>query len=536
MTDTDSPPRRPRPAGRLALQAALRCGILAIGALLIVLARGNKRNAAAPQAGTSERVIRVEAAPGAAGARLSVVSQPAGASLLLNGRLVGATPVLLDGLPPGSYALRLEKSGCKALCRTIQVGGSGLSLDEKLGALPTGSMVVEVKPAGAEVLLDGELIGTTPLKTDSIPVGAYELLIRKTNYDSYSARIEVVAVEVLTFAGFELKDKVYAMMDGLVKGEPQRLAHYIDLGHYLFVNDRMDEAVDVFCQGLQMMQTPLDFNGPGYSGRDHMSEEEMALEVRLRREDESRFLKELEKHRNWPRKDTRAFRTKLDQAHEILSQKNVASWQWVETAARMNMRNRNYDRAARLYADHIAAAPNSPNLPQTYVALMEVYLMQRDVVNARAQYDKFYALYQNNDAALLRCGSALYPYQDRMGAKGRQQVLEMSEQALRRALTLVKDQTSRAQCLFDLGAVLNFAGRPKEAVPVFEQSIAATADKGVAEERSLRLADALRKAGRIEEAEALYNKLKGSARADIRESAQTGLVYVAADKAKLRPR
>lgn len=517
--------------------------LLGVLCLLVVLSAARKasrrsREAAAPE-GPAMTVVRVASGEATPGVVLDIASQPLGATVLLNGRVLGATPVHVEGLPPGSYCVRLERTGCRSCSRSVVLGAAGLSLDEKLEALPTGVLAVEVKPVGAEVLLDGELIGNAPLKASGIPVGAYELLIRKTNFDPYSARIAVAAGETLSFSGFELKDKIYAMMDGLVKGEPQRVAHYLDLGHYLFVNDRMDEAADVFAQGREVMQAPLDFNGPGYSGRDRMSAEERALEERLRQEDVSRFMKELEKHRNWPRKDTRAFRQRLEEAERLLSQRNVSSWPWVEAAAKMHLQGRGYsvDKAVQLYRDHLnTVGRDAPSAPQACVALMEAYLMQRDVTKAREVFDKFYAICQNNAAALLSCGSALPPYHDRMVTRGRVQVLEMAEQALRRGLELTKDEAGRVPGLFDLATVLSYAGRSQEAVPLFEQCIAATADAALKEERSLRLADALRRAERIEEADALYSKLRNSQRADIRDKANTGLIYVAADRTRLHAR
>jgi tetratricopeptide (TPR) repeat protein len=126
----------------------------------------------------------------------------------------------------------------------------------------------------------------------------------------------------------------------------------------------------------------------------------------------------------------------------------------------------------------------------------------------------------------------IHTYFDRMKPREQPQVLAMAEQALRRGLELAKDHEERAQGSFDLALVLSFQGRPKEAVPLFELCIAAANNQATKEERSLRLAEALRRAGRISEAEALFKKLEKSQSATIREKARTGLMYVANDKAR----
>jgi len=466
---------------------------------------------------------------------LQIASQPPGATILLNGRLVGATPVRLEHMLPGSYCVRLEKSGCQPLTRNVDLNAAGALLEERLEAWPTGALTVSVKPVGAEVLLDGELIGNTPLKANELPAGNYELLIRKTNFDSHSAMVTVAPGDPLVFSDFELKDKVLAMLELQVKTEPQRAAHYIDLGHYLFVNDRLDDAATIFAQGMAVAGAPLDFSGPGYPGEDHMTEEEKILEKRLRLEDITRFQREKEKHYNWPRKDTKAFRDKLAQAETMLRQKNVGSWAWTKEMALWNLRGlgRSPEKAVQLYKEHLeAVGPEAPSVIPATTALIEAYLMQREVANAQELFEKFLKICQNDSDALLKCGSMICPYHDRMSLKQRVQVLEMAERALRQGLDLTKDRAARAQGQFDLASVMMYAGRSKEAVPLLEQCIAATTDASTKEQKSLRLAEALRLAGRIPEAQALYTKLEKSASADIRDKAKTGLIYVANDRSR----
>lgn len=532
QTQPASPPTSPAPQNNTGFRnaALLLLGVACALGVIGLFSRNEKVNEAANTQPDNDRVISASA--NASGSRLNVTSEPPGASVLVNGRLAGSTPLALEGLAPGTYGVRLEKSGCKPISKSLALDRD-VNLNEKMEPLPTGALTVDVKPVGAEVLLDGELIGHSPLTVDHIAAGTYELLIRKTNFDPYSVHIEISPGEPLAFSDFELKDKVLTMMEGLVKSEPQRLGHYIDLGHYLFVNDKLDESVDVFTQGMEVMQTPLDFNGAGYSGKDHMAAQEVEVEQRLRKEDESRFLKELEKHRNWPRKDIRVFRQKLDQAQELVSRKSVGSWTWAETAARMSIRSRNFDKAIQTLNDHIAAAPTSPDLPLAYVMLLEVHLMDRDVTKAREVFDKFMKLFGANDTALRACGSAMVSYQERMPQRGKAQLLEMADQALQKAVELTKDPVLKSQCQYDLAVVMTSEGKAKEAVPLFEKALAAAAaDPLIHEERSLRLADALRKSGRLDEARELFNKLTSSERAATRESAKTGLIYIDADKAK----
>lgn len=494
-------------------------GVFACGAVAFFLIVGHGKRSEGGGKGSSQ--LRVE-------------TNPPGASFFINGQLAGSTPMVVAGLQNGAYGVRIEKEGWETLTKTVNVSDNTPPLSEKLAVLPGGTLQVDVKPDEAEVLLNGELIGYTPLKLNHVPAGFYELLIRKTNCDAYSTRIEVAPGAPLAFSGFELKDKVYAMMDGLVKSEPQRLAHYIDLGHYLFVSGKIDEAVDIYIQGMEVMRTPLNFEGPGYSGEKNMPPDEVQLERRLRSEDESRYMKELEKHRAWQGKDTAVFRTKLEEAQEQIARKNIASWEWAERAGQLSVQGRNYDKAGKIYRDHIAAsAADSKDLPRAYTALIEVYLMQRDIPAATETFEKFYKLYFNDGQAMRQCGQSIYVYNDRMRReKDRTGVLVLGERALRRGLELPAEPPVKSQALFDLGTVLVFQGRAKEAVDAFQGSVDITTDASVKEERMLRLADALRKDGRLADSRTMYEGLKKSQRTSIRESAETGLNFIGVEEKK----
>ncbi|MFH0937982.1 MAG: PEGA domain-containing protein, partial [Planctomycetota bacterium] len=216
---------------------------------------------------------------------LQVESEPVGASIFLNGRLVGATPALFKKAPSGFYRLRLEKEGYQSVARAVELGDHGAAIKEHLVALPSGSLTVNIEPRGAEVLLNGELMGQTPLALKTVPIGSYELLIRKANFDSYSKHIRITPDEPLVFSGFTLHDKIRMMLEKKMQDEPQRISHYLDMGHYLFVNGKKDETIAIFKQARLVMQKSLNFDGLGYPGRTNMSAEERRFEQEQRQQD-----------------------------------------------------------------------------------------------------------------------------------------------------------------------------------------------------------------------------------------------------------
>ena len=145
-------------------------------------------------------------------------SEPSGATVYLNGKLLGPTPVRVGKLPPGAYALRMEKEGYAPFVQTVEFH-STIVLQKIFPRQESGSLTVDVKPCQAEVLLDGELLGYTPLHLNRVPAGLHELLIRKTNYSSYVQQISVAAGQHFEFKNFELHDKLLAMLERAVECE-----------------------------------------------------------------------------------------------------------------------------------------------------------------------------------------------------------------------------------------------------------------------------------------------------------------------------
>jgi serine/threonine-protein kinase len=163
------PPRRARSAAIL-LSSALA------GALAVALPVGLRRDRAAPAA--------------AGGAAILISSQPAGATVELDGRtLAETTPTIARPVTPGAHRLRLTHAGHGPFEQTLTVAPDARISVE--AALPeaTRALDVETVPSGALVYLDGHLImGHTPIR------------IELTFDDFHQLRVEKPGYEILTHA------------------------------------------------------------------------------------------------------------------------------------------------------------------------------------------------------------------------------------------------------------------------------------------------------------------------------------------------
>jgi hypothetical protein len=154
--------------------------------------------------------VTARRAAAAAGAekpgRLQVRSSPTRARVLVNGAGRGVTPLTLRELPLGSYTIRVERDGYAPAERRVRLtaGRPSASLTVPLtrqpapppgGAPGRGSLVVETRPAGARVFVDGRLAGTAPMAIPDLPAGPVSVRIEREGYRTWTSTVQIAAGE-----------------------------------------------------------------------------------------------------------------------------------------------------------------------------------------------------------------------------------------------------------------------------------------------------------------------------------------------------
>ncbi|RME24018.1 MAG: PEGA domain-containing protein [Deltaproteobacteria bacterium] len=110
------------------------------------------------------------------------IVEPPGATLTLNGRDTYPTPVRLRQLKPGTYRWHLEAPAHEPLDGEFEFQpGRNLLLVEQLES-SSGRFVVTSRPEGAQVFLDGQLVGTTPVELEDVPPGVHQVLLDMKGY------------------------------------------------------------------------------------------------------------------------------------------------------------------------------------------------------------------------------------------------------------------------------------------------------------------------------------------------------------------
>ncbi len=137
---------------------------------------------------------------------LEIRSDPSGASVWLNNRYQGTTPLVIGGLARGTYRLLLTHRGYHDTVVWLDYHGGSMAYQVALDPI-LGFVQVEVIPSNAEVTLDGKRVsrGITP-----VPVGSYSVKATAFGYNEWFDRIEVWENNV-TLIAVDLEPAAFAI-------------------------------------------------------------------------------------------------------------------------------------------------------------------------------------------------------------------------------------------------------------------------------------------------------------------------------------
>jgi hypothetical protein len=153
---------------------------------------------------------------------LLVRSTPADATVVVDGRERGRTPVTIGDLARGTHRVRIARDGYVMENRRVVITRARpaasliVTLErprpesdrsaQAIARVPTpsppatietymGALNVESRPAGASVFLDGKLVGTTPLGLPEVASGGHVIRLEHDGYRRWSSSVRVVTGE-----------------------------------------------------------------------------------------------------------------------------------------------------------------------------------------------------------------------------------------------------------------------------------------------------------------------------------------------------
>ncbi len=165
---------------------------------------------------------------------IEIAANVEGAEVYLQGRFVGTTPnAVVEDLPQGTYQIQVKKVGYATYSGPITIKPN-VRLKLKVELTPNAGLVnVTSVPEGANVFLDGEFVGKTPLKLESVSAGRHALRIELNGYATFYRGFQVAIGDKLDIVG-----------------------KLVTEGGALKVKTREDGA-DVYLDGSYLGKTPL---------------------------------------------------------------------------------------------------------------------------------------------------------------------------------------------------------------------------------------------------------------------------------------
>ncbi len=126
---------------------------------------------------------------------LSLASIPSGATIFLDERLLGNTPLDRIKVSRGEHIIRVSKEGYLDWVRKANIPpGQNVSYTVELVEIAKdGSISISSVPRGGRIFLDGSEVGNTPITIENVAQGVHQIVITKPNYKAWVESIYVKA-------------------------------------------------------------------------------------------------------------------------------------------------------------------------------------------------------------------------------------------------------------------------------------------------------------------------------------------------------
>ena len=228
-TETDAVPSEP--ARKFALPAAIVILLIALAAFLVSEYRRHRQVASVGE--------------------VVFTSEPAGASVFLDDGFVGKTPVTLPLVKYGSHSLRLTKDRHVPLRKLIDVGQKRVEVRERLSPEPQGGLYVTSEPSGAEVYVDGDRKGETPLSIEELQPGVHTVRIQRDGCRPWESSIPIERGQE-SKVHRRLEHTVQAYYEAQIGADPRDLSNYVELAHHHTIRQDFGQAAEVLGNALRL--------------------------------------------------------------------------------------------------------------------------------------------------------------------------------------------------------------------------------------------------------------------------------------------
>lgn len=216
---------------------------------------------------TQELALILEPLPG----NLNVSSELEGVEVLIDGTAAGTAPGLIEDIARGSHIVEFRKHRYFPLQREIDIEGLGRTQHVNVALEPAwGRMNITSVPEGAEVSVDGDVVGNTPLTTEVLETGTL-LSVARTGYKTWENEVSVKAGTTATHPPIEL-----VVADGTVEVHSDPAGAQVSVGGEfrgtapvsIDLSPLRDHRVELFLEGYRTAVRTVQTEPEGHSRLD----------------------------------------------------------------------------------------------------------------------------------------------------------------------------------------------------------------------------------------------------------------------------
>jgi hypothetical protein len=140
---------------------------------------------------TTKVTAELKATMGGAAGNIQILSNVQGATVWLDGKRVGRSPMTIEAVKPGEHVIELRSRGYRTREERVKVSaGAGLVLKLDLQRAAAGLLRVTVGVPGAEIFVDGKKLDPEKPAIE-VSTGEHFVVVTKEGYAKYEEKIKV---------------------------------------------------------------------------------------------------------------------------------------------------------------------------------------------------------------------------------------------------------------------------------------------------------------------------------------------------------
>jgi len=183
---------------------------------------------------------------------VTITSTPDGADVFVDDKAIGPTPAKAE-LSPGPRVVRIVRRGYKPWREEIDPARTR-AVAPALQPLELGTLIIDSQPERANVYLDDEHRGVTPIWINNVEAGPHS--VRVTKEPVYQPVIEQIDLKPNEThrVSVQLVSGIEELYRSRIKAQPAKLSNYTELLHIHTLAGQTQKALSVLNQALDALK------------------------------------------------------------------------------------------------------------------------------------------------------------------------------------------------------------------------------------------------------------------------------------------